>query len=108
MKKQNNPLLKDGMGEYIKIFEVRRMKIYWKWLMAQIMEAEQMPGTIAIPLSEFDVEDLMKLADVCKERGLEIRIWHEQSNFSQKVLVEIQRFKERCSDPTKPQITYKN
>ena len=30
------------------------------------------------------------------------------NNFSQKVLVEIQRFKERYSDSTKPQITYKN
>lgn len=74
------------------------MKIYWKWLMEQIAEAEQIPGLIAIPLSEFDIEDLMKLADVSRERGLEIRIWRERSNFSQKVLVEIQRFKERYSD----------
>ena len=85
-----------------------KMKIYWKWLMEQIAEAEQIPGLIAIPLSEFDIEDLMKLADVSRERGLEIRIWRERSNFSKKVLVEIQRFKERYSDSTKPQITYKN
>lgn len=84
------------------------MKIYWKWLMEQIVEAEQIPGTIAIPLSEFDIGDLMKLADVPRERGLEIRIWCERLNFLQEVLVEIQCFNERYSDSTKTQITYKN
>lgn len=83
------------------------MKINWQWLMEQVNEAENVPGMIAIPLIEFDIEDLTKLADVARKKGLEIRVWSEHSNFSQQTLVEIQRFKDRYLDALKPRITYK-
>lgn len=84
------------------------MKIDWKWLMDQIREAEEVPGIVAIPLSEFDVDDLTRLAGAASERGIGITIWQEHSNFSQDALVELQRYRDRYYDPTKPHITYKN
>ena len=82
------------------------MKIDWKWLLKQVKEAEEVPGIVAIPLKEFDTDDLMKLAEVARERGIGITIWQEHSNFSQDALVELQRYKDRYYDD-KPLITYK-
>ncbi len=84
------------------------MKIDWKWLMEQIDAAEVTPATIAIPLAKFDTDDLLRLADAARKKELELRVWSEHSNYSQDVLVEIQRFKARYRDTTKPQITYLN
>lgn len=84
------------------------MKIDWKWLMDQIREAEEVPGIVAIPLAEFDIYDLMRLAEVAREREIGLTIWQEHSNFSQDALLELQRYRNRYCDPTKPQITYKN
>ena len=84
------------------------MKIDWRWLKKQVKEAEEVPGIVAIPLVEFDTDDLVRLAGFARERGIEITIWQEHSNVSQDALVELQRYRDRYCDPTKPQIIYKN
>lgn len=84
------------------------MKIDWKWLMEQVKNAEGIPGIVAIPLTEFDTDDLIRLAGVARDRKIGITIWQEHSNFSQDALVELQRYKDRYCDPTKPKITYQN
>lgn len=84
------------------------MKVDWNWLMEQVKIAEEVPGIVAIPLAEFDTDDLVRLAETAKEKGIGITIWQEHSNFSQDALVELQRYKDRYCDSTKPKITYKN
>jgi len=82
------------------------MKIDWKWLTGQVDNAVEGPGIIAIPFAEFDVDDLMRLAEVAQRNGLGVTIWQEHSNFSKDVLVELQRYENRYYDPTRPEITY--
>lgn len=83
------------------------MKIYKKWLKEQVIEAKNRAGIISIPIREFDIDDLIWLADIARENEIGITIWRERSNYSQDVLVELQRYKNRYEDTSKPQITYR-
>ena len=71
-----------------------------------LREAVDIPGSICVPLEEFDIEDLNLLALMALDNGVEIRIHKEESNFSQKVLVSLQRFEDRYIDPQSKKIRY--
>ena len=82
------------------------MKMGLRSINESLREAVDIPGSICIPLEEFDTEDLNRLALVARDNGVEIRIHNEESNFSQKVLVSLQRFEDRYIDPQSKKIRY--
>ena len=82
------------------------MKMGLRSINESLREAVDIPGSICIPLEEFDTEDLNRLALMALDNGVEIRIHKEESNFSQKVLVSLQRFENRYIDLQSKKIRY--
>lgn len=58
-------------------------------------EAMNNAHTICIPIEKLSMNKLIYLVKQAKKSKVEVRLWHETSNFHQGVLVEVQRFHNR-------------
>lgn len=72
--------------------------------MKHIEEAQAVAHTICIPIENVTMDELIHLVKEAKKAKVEVRLWHETSNFHCGVLVEVQRFHDRtdCSPFKQP------
>lgn len=72
-------------------------------LLQHIEKAQAVAHTICIPIEDVAMEDIVGLVKESKKAKVEVRLWHETSNFHYGVLIELQRFHDRTDcTPFKP------